>query len=194
NGGDGMKNYYTYLYQVQHGTGTHFKGMNYPFGEHVIFTDNMPLLAWLIQGMGQWIPAITDYALGIMHFLILISIPTGCVFMYKILIRFCIPAWLAVFSGIIIVFSCQQYMKIEGHFGMAFMGYIPMMLYWLMQYNKLGKSLYPVLIFIFTLLFAFFHLYNLAISTVLIVFYSLSFFIIHFKKPFFKNLFHIVPL
>ncbi|MBX9449304.1 MAG: hypothetical protein KL787_06145 [Taibaiella sp.] len=194
NGGDGIKNYYTYLYQVQHGSGTHFQGMNYPYGEHVIFTDNMPLLVWLVQGIGQWMPGATDYALGIMHFLVLISIPVGCVFMYKILIRFGIPAWLAGLCGIIIVFSCQQYMKIEGHFGMAFMGYIPMMLYWLMLYDERRKIIYPFLIFIFTLIFAFFHLYNLAISTVLIVFYSFSFFIIHFKKSFLRNLIHTLPI
>ena len=44
-GGDGIKNYYAYLYHCLYGKGTEFKGMNYPFYEHVIYTDNQPLLA-----------------------------------------------------------------------------------------------------------------------------------------------------
>src|ERR1044072_169893 len=44
-GGDAIKNYYTYLYQVLYGDGWHSMSMNYPFGEHVVYTDGQPLLA-----------------------------------------------------------------------------------------------------------------------------------------------------
>jgi len=46
NGGDGMKNYFTYLNHVKNDTTfMTFEGMNYPFGENIIFTDNQPLVA-----------------------------------------------------------------------------------------------------------------------------------------------------
>ena len=39
-GGDGSKNYFTYLYHILYEKGWHFTGMNYPWGEHISFTDN----------------------------------------------------------------------------------------------------------------------------------------------------------
>ncbi len=49
-GGDGMKNYYTYMYHVRYDT-TYwgFEGMNHPFGENILFTDNQPLFANAIK-------------------------------------------------------------------------------------------------------------------------------------------------
>ncbi|MGN6568147.1 MAG: hypothetical protein ACTHJ0_09350, partial [Flavipsychrobacter sp.] len=38
-GGDGAKNYFTYLYHIIYEKGTWFGGMNYPFGENLVYTD-----------------------------------------------------------------------------------------------------------------------------------------------------------
>src|SRR5690554_4200294 len=74
-GGDGLKNYFTYLYQVKYGSGIHFEGMNYPHGEHVVFTDNMPGLVWLIQFVSIFFPDFKDWSLGIVHLLLILAIP-----------------------------------------------------------------------------------------------------------------------
>jgi len=37
--GDAPKNYFTFLYHSLYGDGAWFAGMNYPFGEHIVFTD-----------------------------------------------------------------------------------------------------------------------------------------------------------
>ncbi len=55
-GGDGMKNYFTYLYHIKYdSTFWVFEGMNYPFGENIVFTDNQPLLSNIVK----WIYNIT---------------------------------------------------------------------------------------------------------------------------------------
>jgi hypothetical protein len=48
--GDGMKNYFTFLYHVKHdSTYWKFEGMNYPFGENIVFTDNQPIMGGFWQ-------------------------------------------------------------------------------------------------------------------------------------------------
>lgn len=181
-GGDGLKNYFTYVYQVKYGSGTHFEGMNYPYGEHVIFTDNMPALVWAIQALAVVYPGITEYALGVLHLLLILSIPLGVLYVYKIFRHWDLPRIWAGIASMVIVSSCQQYIKIEGHFGMGFMCYLPMLLYWLMRYHRDKRSKYLLFYALLTLLFSFIHVYNLAFSLVLMLAYALSLFLIYFRK------------
>ena len=44
-GGDSLKNIYVYLYHSAWGKGYWFDGMNYPYGEHIVFSDGFPLLS-----------------------------------------------------------------------------------------------------------------------------------------------------
>ena len=48
---DGLKNYYTSLWYVRHDAGLWFTGMSYPFGEHVVFNDNQPLLSFILAAL-----------------------------------------------------------------------------------------------------------------------------------------------
>ena len=44
NSGDGQKNYYTFAYHQQYDSSfSHFGGMAYPYGEHIVFTDGPSL-------------------------------------------------------------------------------------------------------------------------------------------------------
>ncbi|MBK8555528.1 MAG: hypothetical protein IPL65_07045 [Lewinellaceae bacterium] len=50
-GPDGFKNYMTTGWHVRYDTSyVHFGGMNFPFGEHVLFTDNQPILPLACNG------------------------------------------------------------------------------------------------------------------------------------------------
>src|SRR5687768_16710515 len=62
--GDGYKNYYTLAYYLRYDCGIHFAGMNYPFGENVVFTDNQPAIAWLLKPFAIVFPSITDHIHG----------------------------------------------------------------------------------------------------------------------------------
>ena len=71
-GFDGLKNYYTPWYHAKYdSTYTHFQGMNYPYGDHVVFADAQPLLSNAIKlfGLGDWTVAIVNYALILSIFL-----------------------------------------------------------------------------------------------------------------------------
>lgn len=181
-GGDGLKNYFTYLYQVKYGSGIHFEGMNYPHGEHVVFTDNMPGLVWLIQFVSIFFPDFKDWSLGIVHLLLILAIPLAILYLYKIFRHWKLPRIWACIASMIIVSSCQQYIKIEGHFGMAFMCYLPMLLYWLMRFHSQGSKKYLWYYALLSLVFSFLHVYNLAFSMVLMIAYSVSFLLIAYRK------------
>src|SRR3954462_14259386 len=66
-GGDGAKNNFTYLYQSQWGHGYWFDGMNYPYGEHIVYTDGQPLLSVLFTHFKNVTPG---QALSVMWLLI----------------------------------------------------------------------------------------------------------------------------
>lgn len=193
--GDGLKNYYTYLYQVWYGqSATHFEGMNYPFGEHVVFTDGMPGLVWLIQILSSVFPGIDNYALLILHGLMLLSIPIGALFLYRIIRQWNLPRMLAGWAAIIIVSSCIQYIRIERHFGMAFLCYIPMIWYFVTQYHRTEKNKYSIYLCISTTAFAFLHLYNLAFSLVLVLAYVFVYVVFYRRNGWRNNLKHLYKL
>ncbi|MBL7705425.1 MAG: hypothetical protein JNM21_07725 [Taibaiella sp.] len=177
-GGDGIKNYYTYLYYIaKDGGNAHFSGMNYPFGEHIIFTDNMPLLAGAISWLKNWFPSIGHYSLAIMHLLLLGSITVGTWYVYKIIRKYNNnPTW-AVISALFIAFFSPQLFKLYGHYGMGFCFYIPFVIYQLQCFKEKASFRYPIAIFICSIALAFIHLYNLALIAILVAFYCLAYFI-----------------
>src|SRR4051812_1982178 len=43
--GDSAKNMLAYLYHILYDKGIWFTGMNYPYGEHIVYMDGQPLLS-----------------------------------------------------------------------------------------------------------------------------------------------------
>src|SRR6187551_3104025 len=72
--GDGLKNYYTLDYYVHHDKGWHFSGMNYPYGENIIYTDNQPVLAMFLGWIHRHVVDMDHHVIGTLNMLLLISI------------------------------------------------------------------------------------------------------------------------
>lgn len=192
--GDGIKNYFTYLFYISYDSGTHFSGMNYPFGENVVFTDNTPLLAWSVKWLGRIFPSVPGYALSIMHISLLLSVTFCSVFIFKILRHFNVSAWFAVPAALFISFFSPQILKFGGHFGMAYLVFFPMQIYWLMKYDRRQSRKYPVFIAAAAVFFSFLHVYHLAFTAVLSGFYILAGLIVYRKKGLKTNLLNALPL
>lgn len=194
-GGDGIKNYFTYLYYLKNDFGTHFTGMNYPFGEDVVFTDNTPLLAWAIKGLSYFFPSILNNALGILHTLLLLSITIGAIYIYRVVRVFNVAKWWSVIASLYIIFFSPQIFKLTGFFGMGFMMYLPMMIYWLLKYHQTNKVKYVICITVITVLFTFLHVYNLAFTLVFLGCYTLSYLVINLKKIGYREkIKHFIPI
>jgi hypothetical protein len=192
-GGDGIKNYFTYLYFIKYDFGTHFTGLNYPFGENIVFTDNMPALAWPIAKLKIWFPGIANYGLVLMHSTFIISYFVGSFFVYKILDLFGVRGWWAVASAVFIAYFSPQFTRVFGHFGLGVSCFFPMMIYWVMQYDRTTKIKYLPYIFCCTIVFTFLHVYYLAFAFVLILAYCFAYLVTP-SKPFFKKVKRIAPL
>jgi hypothetical protein len=127
-GGDGLKNYYTLDYYVKHDQGWHFSGMNYPYGENIIYTDNQPLLAMCLQWIDRHIVDMDPHVIGTLNMLLLISIYLAVLFTYLLLRRWMIGRWWALGAALFITFLSPQLWRLQGHYGLGYVFFLPLLL------------------------------------------------------------------
>jgi len=168
NQGDGIKNYYTYLYHAKYDQEFwNFYGMNYPYYENIVYTDAHPLLSYLIGKLG-----LANYGVGILNFFMLISYPIAGVFIFKIFRHFKLDLLVAILGTIVITFMAPQAFRITGHFSLSYVFAIPGLWYFLIQFNKTKKIIWSIVIAAYILIFFFTHPYLGLILAVFALFYA----------------------
>ena len=169
--GDGIKNYYTYLYHAQYDEGfADFSGMNYPYFEHIVYTDAHPLLSWLIGQLG-----LAAYGIGVLNILMLFSYPIAAVFLYKILTHYKVASWWALAGAIVIAFLSPQVFRMTGHFSMSYVFAIPIMWWLLIRCYQGKKWMWSIVIALYMLVFFFTHPY----LGLILAFFSIFFWLIN---------------
>ena len=154
-GGDGIKNYYTYLFHAKYDAGfSEFSGMNYPFYEHIVYTDAHPLLSYLIGKLG-----LSFYGIGILNYLMLLSYPLAAMVLYKIIRHYGMEVYWAIPGAIMIAFMSPQVFRLTGHYSMSYVFAIPLMWYLLIKAFTIGKWYWTMAISLFLLIFFFTHPY-----------------------------------
>ncbi len=101
-GGDASKNNFTPAWFVKYDEGTRFTGMHYPYGEHVVYTDNQPAISWVLNLIDNNIYPIHNYTVGILNMLLLVSILFGIIFLFRILTYYRLPGWYAAIMALAI--------------------------------------------------------------------------------------------
>ncbi len=119
---DGLKNYFTPWYHAKHDSSmVWFEGMNYPYGDHIVFADAQPLLSNSIRVTG-----LADKTMAIMNLLMLLSlIPTGWL-LFRILRRWKVEVWGAALSAAAIAFLSPQLLRMNGHYALAYSFVVPL--------------------------------------------------------------------
>lgn len=173
-GGDGLKNYYTFLFQAEHGQSFwEFQGMNYPYFENVVFTDGHPFLAALIRFLG-----LADYGIGILNYLMLFSYPVAAVFLFLIFKHYNIKPAVGVFAAIVIAFLSPQVFRLTGHLSLSYVFVIPAMWYILIKSNNASRPfLWALIGFLFVFVLMFTHPYLGIIASFLCIFFWILTFI-----------------
>ncbi len=172
--GDGIKNYYTYLYHAQYDTQFgHFSGMNYPYYEHVVYTDAHPLFSYLI---GQL--ALANYGVGILNVLMLLSYPIAAVFIFKIFRQYKVNDWWALAAAVAITFLSPQIFRLTGHFAMSYVFAVPIMWWLLIKSYSTKKWIWSVIISLYMLAFFFTHPY----LGIILAFFSIVFWLVNMVK------------
>ena len=154
-GGDGIKNYYTYLFHAQYDNSfSEFGGMNYPYMEHIVYTDAHPLLSYLIGKLG-----LASYGIGILNYLMLLSYPIAAVIVFRIFRHYRVATSWSIAAAVMIAFMSPQVFRMTGHYSMSYVFAIPLMWYLLIKAYNRRKLIWSVLIAFYLLGFFFTHPY-----------------------------------
>src|SRR4026207_243076 len=73
-GPDGIKNYYIPAYYIRYDQGIHFSGMNYPYGEHSLYTENQFPISILLQFVQHHFYNVADKTTAIINLLMILSL------------------------------------------------------------------------------------------------------------------------
>ncbi len=192
--GDGLKNYYTLAYYVQHDDGWTFSGMNYPYGENIIYTDNQPILALTLRWIDQHIIDMDRHVIGTLNLLLLLSLYLAVLITYALLRRWSVGRVWAFATASCIIFLSPQLWRFHGHYALAYVAFLPL-LFLMMDYlvrNEKKKILWAGLISLLVIIMSLTHMYFLLLSLVVLGGYTVFWWWYHRRnKPVLKK---ILPL
>lgn len=170
---DAYKNYYAPAYYVKYDTGTQLSGMNYPYGEQVVFTDNQPLLSWTLGFVHRNLFPIADYVPAIINWLLIFSLLGAMWWLFLILRRMKLPDWYAIPMAILIATLSPQIHRFTGHFALGYAFIVPMLWYQLLRDPDAKYRWLSLLGIVLTItLTAFLHAYYLLMGVI----FAFSFF------------------
>lgn len=188
-GGDSLKNYFSFVQHATEGNGFVFSGMNYPYGENIIYADGQPLLSIGLQAFN----VTENQALAVMHWAIVIGFFLCIIYCYKILRYYDVHPVFAIIGSCLVTVMSPQLIRVFGHFGLSYMCAIPMLFYWSIKYHDQKRLKYALFIFIEGTIFSLLHPYWAAIFFIWVSFYSLSCLLL-FKGVIIQRFKHILPM
>lgn len=157
--GDGLQAYYTASYHVKHDQKYwHFDGLNSPYGEQVFFSGCQPFVTNIIKFLKPLVD-LSGYTIGILNCLLLFSIVFAALFLYLIFKELGVPKIYASLAAVGIAFLSPQIERLGGHYSLAYVCAIPMMLYFLLKFSQSFSMRFSVLIALTVLFFSGTHLY-----------------------------------
>lgn len=170
--GDAAKNYYTFIYQSLYGDGLWFEGMNYPYGEHIIFTDAQPLFSIPLSLLNKFF---SINPIAMMHLLILVGFMLSIILLYKILLRFATPRLAALIFAVLITTMSPQVFRLTEHFSLSYFCVVPAIFYLLLAYHQERKKKHIILLAVFALVVAWVHPYYLLMVCLWMLLYTVAY-------------------
>jgi hypothetical protein len=135
-GGDGLKNYMTPMIHVKNDHSyNHFDGMNYPYGEHVLFTDNQPLLSNILRFVQNNITDISQHTVGVLNIMMLLSLFFSGIMLYVFFRRLSLPHWYSLIAAISVAWLSPQIARFCGHYALSYEIIPLLLLYFLMRFE-----------------------------------------------------------
>jgi hypothetical protein len=171
---DGFKNYMTSTWHVVHDSSyVHYCGMGYPFGEHVLFTDNQPILSAAMQWWSRHVADVRGQTVGLINLFQVLSLLLGVGVVFLLLRKLHLPVWYAGLVALGIVFLSPQYNRFDGHFGLSHTWVLPMLLLLLCRYEERTSRRYQSLLIGILVWFAGqLHFYNFGVSALFLGIYT----------------------
>lgn len=146
--GDGLKNYYTAAYFIKNNQSlTSFEGMNYPYGESVMYTDGHPALSYILKTLSILIPDVDTNVIGILNTVMLLSILLTSFIIYHIFKQLNFHDYFASFSAVGLTYLSPQIFRLQGHYSLSYGFAIPLTILLIILVSKNKKTL-PTLSFL----------------------------------------------
>jgi hypothetical protein len=170
---DGLKNYMTSAWHVRHdSTYWAYHGMNYPYGEHVLFTDNQPIFSAAMQWWSRHVSDLSEWSVGAMNLFQVVSLLLGCGFVFLLFRKLHLAVWYAGAVALGLTFLAPQYNRFDAHFGLSHTFVIPAMLFLLCRYEERTSRRYQSLqIGIWVWLTAQLHFYYFGMAALFLTLY-----------------------
>lgn len=174
--GDGLKSYYCFFFHTHYDESLiHFTGMNYPHGEHYLFTDGFPSIAWIIQVL----PFLKPYGIAIVHLSLLFSLWLTPLFIYLVLKKFQTETWIAIVGSFTLFLLQPQFPRLFSHLSLAYSIFFPLSWYLLIRYKEsLTSKKWMFLLIINQLFWYFMHPY---LGFMVTLFYGIQWFLQQFS-------------
>lgn len=158
---DAIKNYFTFTWFIKNNP-NHFEftGLNYPFGEHFLYTDCHPFLAYFLSKLNSVFPFLEHYSIGILHFIMVASIFVTSWFLFLILKELEIDDKNAVAGALGLLLLSPQFDRLMGHYALFYSCCIPVTLFLVLKIgNNEHLKKYYFLLFSNILFWLFTHAY-----------------------------------
>ncbi len=139
--GDAVKSYYNFSYYLKYDEGIKHDGINYPYGDHLLYINSHPLYVNLLKIVDKSIISLSDYGPGILNLSMIFSLVLAIPFIFLILRKYSLPVWYSVIISLIILYLTPQFDRIHGHFEMVYAFFIPLFWYLLILFERSKKKL-----------------------------------------------------
>lgn len=168
--GDGLKSTFGSAYHLNYDT-TYLRTacMNYPFGESVFYTGGQPVIVnsfKLLKSIGI---DLSLHLVGIINIWMLFSIVMGALFIYLILRTLNLPIIYSIIVSNIIIFMSPQLDRFGGHYNLAYLYFIPLMIYLFFLFHRKRKLYLSIILGIVALLSLGTHAYFFGFYAILII-------------------------
>lgn len=138
-GDDGLKNNFTLLSYVQSPAGDglwHYGQMNYPFGEGVLYTDNMPLLAATLKTLAPYSNTIQQQPLAILNLLLMANFLILTALLVLVLKRFVRSGWLVAALALALPWLHPMFLQLNGPASLSLSALVMLHIYALIKWYE----------------------------------------------------------
>lgn len=157
---DGIKNYYTvYYHAVYDHSAFWFGGMNYPEGDHILFTDNQPIIGETLRVFVQDFGMSPEYIPGILNFLMIFSLVFCTGMIWLCFWRLGYNHVYFLLASLVISNLNPQLARIIGHYALFYSFVIPAALFLWLSIYQTKKKIWYIFYAFYIILITFIHLY-----------------------------------
>lgn len=164
-GGDGLQSYYNCVYHVKYDTTQSLcGGMNYPYGEHMLYTNGHIPFLFVVKILSNYIVDVSNYTIGILNVLMLLSFVVSALFLYLVFRHLKLSDWFAIPVAVGITYLSPQLDRLLGHYCLAYAFVIPGIVYLLLRFHQKPSLRLSVLIAVYALFVGVTHPYHFVVT------------------------------